>query len=73
MEKAKELKKNDIRKSLQIREKNRPLTYLFKNKTGERELEDYPQERVRQDKQPEQRAETHPAQPYIRSSPLEQS
>ena len=44
MKRAKELKETDIKKSLEIIEKNRPLTYLFKNKTGEQKIEIYPQE-----------------------------
>src|SRR3954468_11243329 len=42
LEKSKE--KADIKESFEIREKNRFLTNLFKNKTGETSLENYPQE-----------------------------
>src|SRR3954468_18208070 len=48
MERIKELKeskeKEDIKESFEIREKNRPLTNLLKNKTGETDLENFPQE-----------------------------
>src|SRR5689334_18062463 len=36
--------KEDIEESFEIREKNRPLTNLLKNKTGETSLENFPQE-----------------------------
>src|SRR4051794_40687322 len=43
----KELKKTEnqnIQRIFALREKNRPLTALFKSKTGCQQLEDYPQE-----------------------------
>jgi hypothetical protein len=42
LKKSKE--KEDVIKASEIREKNLPLTELFKNKTGEENLENYPQE-----------------------------
>jgi uncharacterized membrane-anchored protein YitT (DUF2179 family) len=48
MRRIKELKeseeKEDIKESFEIREKNRFLTNLLKNKTGETDLENFPQE-----------------------------
>lgn len=48
MEKIKTLKSSkkntDIKESFKIGEKNKPLTNLFENKTGEKNLEKYPQE-----------------------------
>lgn len=47
MKRIKELKKEEnqnIKKIFEIREKNRPLTSLLKNKVGYQQLEDYPQE-----------------------------
>ncbi|CAG8771709.1 7956_t:CDS:2, partial [Racocetra persica] len=44
---AKQLEKNenpDLKKIFALREKNRPLTSLLKNKTGFQKLENYPQE-----------------------------
>ncbi|CAG8568341.1 4687_t:CDS:2 [Paraglomus occultum] len=47
MKNAKQLEKEEnrnIKKIFEIRERNRPLTSLLKNKTGYQKLEDYPQE-----------------------------
>ena len=47
MKEVKELKKKepqDLKKIFEIREKNRPLTALLKNKTGHQQIEGYPQE-----------------------------
>src|SRR4051812_1104237 len=48
MKKIRELKKSQkkeaIKESFEIREKNRFLTNLLKNKTGETDLENFPQE-----------------------------
>jgi len=47
MKKAKQLEKGgdqSIKETFEIREKNRPLTLLLKNKVGYQRLEDYPQE-----------------------------
>jgi hypothetical protein len=47
MKSIKKKKKNEskeVKEIFEIREKNRPLTSLLKNKTGYQQLEDYPQE-----------------------------
>ena len=47
MEEVKRLKEKEnqnLKRVFAIREKNRPLTALFKTKTGCQQLEDYPQE-----------------------------
>ena len=47
MENVKSMRKEknqNIKKIFEIREKNRPLTLLLKNKTGYQQLEEYPQE-----------------------------
>src|SRR5256885_12574609 len=44
LEKQENKDNRDIKKIFEIREKNRPLTLLLKNKTGYQQLENYPQE-----------------------------
>ena len=64
MENVKSMRKEEnqnIKKIFEIREKNRPLTLLLKNKTGYQQLEEYPQEvdyYLDQDKERESKLKT---------------